>query len=107
MSDSISSSIWQEGLHTCIRLQIRPNSSKDALKILRDSVIEISVKAKAEGGKANDRLIKFLSKALNLPETLITIRHGHTSKKKVLILRNTSAQLVVNKFHLTTQPSSC
>jgi uncharacterized protein len=98
MSKTISPPIWQEGSNTCIRVHTHPNSSKDSLHINNNSSIEITIKAKAEAGKANAKLIEFLSKYLSLPENAFVIRQGHTSRKKVIVIKETSVTLVKNRL---------
>jgi uncharacterized protein len=48
--------------------------------------IKIHIKAPPESGKANQKLIDFLSKYLLTPKSNIKIIFGHTSKCKILIV---------------------
>jgi uncharacterized protein len=92
--------IWQDGDHAYVRLTVRPNSSKTSICIDKNAKIEITLKAKAESGKANAQLIDFLSKTFNLPEEMIVIRHGATSRKKVIVFKGMNANLVIHALGL-------
>ncbi len=100
MSKTISPSIWQDGPNTCICVCVRPNSSKDSIHIDHNSRIEITIKAKPEAGKANIKMLEYLSKTLDLPEAMFTIRQGHSSRKKVIVIKDSDATLVKRKLGL-------
>jgi len=75
-----------------LRLRLTPKSSRDALgapEILADGmvVLRAHVRAVPEDGKANDALIKVLSKALDVPRSAIELESGATSRLKVFNLR--------------------
>jgi uncharacterized protein len=95
MSKTVSLPIWQDGPHTYIRLHIIPSASIDLIRICTNSSLEVSVKAKAESGKANARLISFLSKQLGIPVNSIAIRQGHSSRKKLIVIKDTDATLIL------------
>ena len=63
-----------------IEVHVKPNSSKNEI-INKGRIWKVAIKAKAEGGKANLELIKFLEKKLN---KRVEIIRGKTSKKKLL-----------------------
>ena len=46
--------------------------------------LKISIRQIPEQGKANQAIIKFLSKALGLPQSAFVIIRGHTSSHKVI-----------------------
>jgi len=61
--------------------------------------LKISIAAPPEDGKANDELIRFLSKKLKIPKSKITIIRGETSRFKVLrFLGVVSIDLFFAKF---------
>lgn len=45
---------------------------------------KIYVNAPPEDGKANEAVIKLLSKALGVAKSSLTITHGHTSREKTI-----------------------
>jgi uncharacterized protein (TIGR00251 family) len=63
-----------------IEAHVKPNSNKNEI-ISKGAIWKVAIKEKAEGGKANLELIKFLEKKLN---KRVEIIRGKTSKKKIL-----------------------
>lgn len=65
-----------------------PRSSKTEIAgIMDDETIKIRIKAVPEKGKANNELIKFLSKELNIPKENISIISGKTDSIKLIKLK--------------------
>ena len=48
----------------------------------------IKIKAPAVDNKANEELIKFLSKSLKVPKSCVSIDSGNTSKVKIVYIEN-------------------
>ena len=70
---------------TKFKLKITPNSSKNEIgETMADGTIKIRLKAPPVDGKANEELIKFLSKEWKIPKTKIIIQKGLTSKNKII-----------------------
>lgn len=65
-----------------IDVKVTPNSSKKGWSIDKSGNIKCHVKSEAQQGKANDELIKSLSKALGIARDLISITSGQQSRKK-------------------------
>lgn len=51
---------------------------------MHGDALKVKVAAPAVDNKANAALIEFLSAALGVPRSAITIRHGATSRRKVV-----------------------
>ena len=49
-----------------------------------EKMMKVSVFAHAENNKANDALIKLLSKYFDVPKTNISIKSGQKSRKKIV-----------------------
>lgn len=62
------------------------------------TILKISVTAIAENGKANEALIKLLSKTLKHPKTAIEIRSGHTDRNKVLYFDGLAADTLASRL---------
>jgi len=60
----------------------KPKSSKNSIDGVHDSALKISVTAPPDKGKANQAIIKLLSKALKIPQSSISIVSGETSRRK-------------------------
>ncbi|MFC1648663.1 DUF167 domain-containing protein [Nanoarchaeota archaeon] len=68
-----------------LKVRVKPNSNKTEIEgydAARDAVV-IKLKAPADKNKANQELVKFLSKELGRP---VEIKSGHKSRDKVLII---------------------
>lgn len=72
-----------------IAVKVTPKASRDRIgDTIADgdggAVLKISVTAAPDRGKANDAVIRLLSKAWTLPRTSIRIASGATGRRKVL-----------------------
>lgn len=67
------------------KLKIIPNSSKNEIvEEMTDGTLKVRLKAPPVDGKANEELIKFLSKKWKIPKNNIEIKSGKTSKNKIV-----------------------
>lgn len=74
-----------------IRTRVTPNAKKDIIEcseIRDDGLCYLKVKTRAipEDGKANDAIIKIIAKAIGISKSEITIKSGHTSRIKILLV---------------------
>ncbi|HVM90486.1 MAG TPA: DUF167 domain-containing protein [Verrucomicrobiae bacterium] len=68
-------------------VRVIPNSSKtEFVGWMSDGCLKIKIAAPPVDGKANQELISFLAKTLDIPKNQIEIVSGQTSKKKRLRL---------------------
>jgi len=86
----------QNSDHFLLHVKVTPNSSqtKIAGKFIDEKNqehLKINLAAVPEDGKANDALIKFLSKILEIPKSKIEILRGETSRMKVVKVLDLSA----------------
>ncbi len=94
-------------LHSCIEerddsisisLNIHPSSSKSKL-VLTDYSIEIFIKEPPLKGKANQALIKYLSKILEVSSSSIKLIHGEKSKKKIISITGLTQQQILERMN--------
>ncbi len=72
-------------MSTChINIKVIPKSSKNEIGDWENEELKIRLKAVPEKGEANEVLIKFLSKQLNVPQSSIEIVTGSKSRHKRL-----------------------
>lgn len=64
----------------------KPNSKKTAVTAINEQGLNISIKEKPDEGKANQALIRFLSKQLKLPQRDIELKQGHKSRIKRVVI---------------------
>lgn len=74
-------------------VRITPKASRNAINGWRKDAegqdyLTVSVTAVPENGKANEALIKFLSKEWKIPKSEITVERGHTDRNKILSIPN-------------------
>ncbi len=69
-----------------LRIKAVPNSSKNEICGLIGDALKIKIKAPAVENKANEELVKFLSKLFKVSKTSITFKSGDTSKLKTLYI---------------------
>ncbi len=69
-----------------MRLTVRalPNSSKNSIEQISETELKIKVTSSPTDGKANDTIIRLLSKHLKVPQRPIKIVRGLTSRNKVI-----------------------
>ena len=65
-----------------IEVKVTPNSGRQLCQLDKAGNLKCYLKNPAEQGKANQELIKFLSKSLKLPQEKITLLSGHTTRNK-------------------------
>lgn len=79
-----------------IKIKAVPNSSKNEICGLYNDALKVKIKAPAVENKANEELIKFLSKQLKIPKNSITLKAGDTSKLKTLYINNCTIDKIKN-----------
>ena len=66
-----------------LHVQVKAGKRREKAELENGQWI-ISISAPASEGKANERMVEFLSEILNIPESSIEITKGHTSPFKTL-----------------------
>lgn len=69
-----------------VSVKVKTNARQAFIKKIDDSSFEIAVTASPIDGKANEAVIKALSKHFDIPKSRITIQSGHTSRNKIVII---------------------
>ena len=74
-------------------IRLQPAAKKDEFcGLMEDGTLKIRVKGKPVEGKANENLVAFLSKSLDIPRTNIQIIAGEKSKNKRIKVTGLNAQ---------------
>ena len=76
-----------------VALRVTPKASRDKIDGVADQadgskVLKVMVTAVPEDGKANDAVIKLLSKAWKIPRTHMQVVAGQTSRSKTLLIQD-------------------
>jgi len=72
-----------------LRVRVIPRSAVNRVVGWADSLHDmllVKVTAPAEGGKANEAVVKLLADELDIPKNAVTIRRGETSRNKLIAL---------------------
>lgn len=82
-----------------VALRVTPKASRNAVTGTADTagggkVLKLAVTAVPENGKANEAVIKLLSKAWKLPKTSLTVVAGATDRNKILHVAGDPAALL-------------
>jgi uncharacterized protein (TIGR00251 family) len=67
-----------------IAVQITPNAKKTEVIGVLDDALKLRLQAQPIEGRANEALVKFLSRSLKVPKSAVVITHGLTSKRKLV-----------------------
>ena len=70
-----------------LAVQIQPNAKQTEVVGVLDEVLKLRLQAQPIEGKANAALVKFLAQALGVPRSAVSITHGLTSKRKLVLVR--------------------
>ncbi|MGD0820132.1 MAG: DUF167 domain-containing protein [Desulfomonilia bacterium] len=76
--------VSQKGGSAIISCRVQPNSAREGTGEIKNDAVVIRLNAPAVEGKANDALIKFLSKRLGISKSKISIIRGGKSRNKLV-----------------------
>lgn len=79
---------------TLLTVKVIPQAHTNEILSFEGDVLKVRLKAKAEKGKANEELIRFLAKEFDLKPYEIELMTGHTTRTKRLRLALTAEELV-------------
>ena len=74
-----------------IAVHAQPGAKKSAVAGLHGESLKVRVAAPPVEGKANEALIAFVAKALGLPRRAVSIVKGESSREKLLLITDASA----------------
>ncbi|ALG70129.1 hypothetical protein VY88_09245 [Azospirillum thiophilum] len=82
-----------------VALRVTPKASRNAVTGLAETagggrVLKVAVTTVPENGKANEAVIKLLSKAWKVPKTSLTVVAGATDRNKILHVAGDPAALL-------------
>jgi uncharacterized protein (TIGR00251 family) len=68
-----------------VEVKVKPNGKEDrVIKVCVPKSLEVEIRAKPENNEANERLLSFLAKRLNLPKENLKIVKGNRERKKLI-----------------------
>lgn len=75
-----------------VSVHVQPRASRNAICGLHDGTLKVAITTPPVDGKANQAVVKFLAKALNIPKRDVIIHSGKTSRRKVLLITGKSIE---------------
>ncbi|MCC7350035.1 MAG: DUF167 domain-containing protein [Phycisphaerales bacterium] len=80
-----------------LRIKVVPGARQDRIMGCLGDAIKIRTSAPPEGGRANDRVMRLIATALDIPQTHLKLLRGHANPNKVLQIDGLT-QAQVNKW---------
>lgn len=90
---------WRKD-HAVLTIRAVPNAGRTELAGLWNQALKIKLQAQPEDGKANKELISFLSDALDIPKSSISILHGELDRNKVVAIYGIPEVVIRQKLKL-------
>lgn len=81
-----------------LRVIVQPRASRTEIVGEVDGRLKIRLKAPPVDGAANDELLRFLSRLIDLPRSRIEIASGSTGKRKTLHLTGIDAETLFSRL---------
>nr|WP_320010645.1 DUF167 domain-containing protein [uncultured Desulfobulbus sp.] len=69
-----------------LRLHVQPRASSNGIAGLQGDLLKLRLTTPPVDGKANKAVIAFLAKLLKLPKSAVTLKSGHQSRNKTVII---------------------
>jgi uncharacterized protein (TIGR00251 family) len=67
-----------------IDVRVQPKARKEGVSLVPDGVLQVSLTAALEDGKANTAVVALLAKTLRIPKRDIVIVAGHRERSKIV-----------------------
>ena len=75
-----------------LRLLVQPRASSNALAGLQGDQLKLRLTTPPVDGKANKAVIAYLAKLCHLPKSAVTLKSGHQSRSKTLLISGIGQQ---------------
>ncbi len=79
-------------------VQVQPNATQNRVVRFEDGILHLRIAAPATKGKANQKLLKFLSDTLGVSRSHLTIKKGLISKKKTIAITGLTQNQVTRQL---------
>ncbi len=86
------------GNEVTFQVRVVPRASANAIVGVQDGALKVRLIAPPVGGRANQALVKFLAKALNLRPRQIRVVSGHTGRMKTVAVTRVEARELATRL---------
>ncbi|MBA7587986.1 hypothetical protein ES708_30034 [subsurface metagenome] len=87
---------------TRISVRVHPNAGRDEVLGFADGVLQVKIAAPPIKGKANERLVAFLSRLLSVSKSRVNITRGHTSRSKLITINDLSREDIIERLSFSS-----
>jgi len=86
--------------NTAVRLHVRvtPRAGRNEVTGFSDGVLNIRIAAPPHKGKANQELIAYLSRVLDISKSSLRLLKGHTSHRKVIAVDGLTEPEIIRRI---------
>ncbi len=81
-------------------VRVTPNASRNEITGFREGALQVKVAAPPEKGKANREFIDFLSGALGIKKSAVSIVKGQTSRNKTIAIAGMSREEILKRLKI-------
>ena len=92
-----------ESARLTLQIHAQPNAKSTGAASLHGDALKVLIAAPALDDKANTALLAWLGTALNLPRTVLKIRSGATSRRKVVEIQPADAAIAARAARLAEE----
>ncbi len=71
-----------------ISIKVTPRALKPGISRIRDRDFKVKVKALPKKGEANREVVEIVADYFNIPKSHVKIIRGHTTRRKILEIKN-------------------
>lgn len=90
----------QQGADVLLRVRVQPKASRNAWRMAPNGQLKIALTAPPIEGEANNALIVFLAKTLQVPKSRLQLEHGLKSRDKTLRIVDARLNDIQTQFSL-------
>src|SRR3954453_13920116 len=87
-----------EALSTRLRLRVSPGATRGGVVGRHGDAWKVRVAAPAEGGRANDAVVRLLAETLSVPREAVQLVSGQSSRDKIVELAGIDGNLVERRL---------
>ena len=80
-------------------LKVKPRSARERLAVDSSGALCLELHAPPAEGQANEACIRFLGRALRLPQACVVIMSGHKSRRKLIRITGHSAEETIEQLN--------